>query len=1255
MIITSLSVLAAFIVHVSCCFAQSNLIHNLDMKAPLTDNIHIHFYEHNVATQDNNADPEGAVFPRDRYRKVPKGTKRPSEIIKCPPGIDDDNEGRLVMQIIENEYYRWREYDIDYSRYCLVMEEPFNKHLSQEEAEHLVKRSRKWFNNHRHAFAYPEDTLYNSSQIDYCVDKTTKRAVFGDDQRWRVISNDLYPFHTMSHISRLSSRGTAFLIGPKVALTSGHFLYKEDTGYIGIPSFALAQTQDIETDALIRPYGTDFPVHWEVRPEYIDDRRVENDLGVLFFVDSYEHEFPDGGQGVYTYMPIEFDSQPDEVEMFGYPGEVHEYTDDNPAFALYGHVGSAQVIGDEGRVIAASYDSSDGQSGGPIFIDIVDENGEYVDTRVVGVHAGYLPLADLNGGPRFVSETDSDLIQSWMQFDAGNLFDLSPDDVAFQDTETGSCSEIMQITLTNNTAANFFELGVSMRSGTDFSLLSSNTINLFANGSSAISIIFCPISPSSKEDYLDIITNRGDILLSAYLSGTGLEEETSPEAPHIVIQPTSMHFGALEPSNCNNDEFTLTNTGGSTATGNIAIMGDADDEFFVSEGGGSFSLDPGEEMTIEVTYCASLPEGPKTATLFVQGTGTTNSVSASLSGFCEEGVSPVQLSWHPGEYDFDEVWVNHCSSLKTFVLSNDGGDSFSGTISLYHDDHFEITSGGGEFNLNPGASRNVRVRFCPVSAGHKQDFLDVLDSDNELVAESILLGHGIHRPSLSVDPNVLDFEEVPVGDCPVLSYQLNGSNLKGVVQLTAPQGFELSTNPNTGFSGSLTISHSGGSIDQAIYVRFCPIEAIPYEGTIVHESEDAIPVNVSVQGVGITVLAVEPASIDFGPVRIEEHKTEVYLLTGLGLTDDVHITAPTDFFLSLSADGPFATSLTLPPGTGTIEQNIYLRFSPEQVKIYEEQVAHETTGAETEYLLINAIGKPNTPVVTTLTGVEITDYTVNIGGEVLRDRGAEVTQSGLVMSKTSIWPTLASNDGYTMDGVAGVGVFTSHINLCALDAGFFYNVRAYAVNSVGEAYASESIMLMAPLTLPELCAYRYLGDESIGDGVEECFDAAYTITLAGNGTEFVVLNGGSVTLIAGESIHFLDGVRVEAGGHLIARIATEEQGFCGSMERSELAAEMDESPWLPLSVSAAEQARDNDLFSVYPNPTTGDFTLELKWIDASEDIKVEIHAARGELIQSLRLPPQPLHSLSLGNHPPGVYIVRVSHGGRDGVERLIRR
>lgn len=176
----------------------------------------------------------------------------------------------------------------------------------------------------------------------------------------------------------------------------------------------------------------------------------------------------------------------------------------------------------------------------------------------------------------------------------------------------------------------------------------------------------------------------------------------------------------------------------------------------------------------------------------------------------------------------------------------------------------------------------------------------------------------------------------------------------------------------------------------------------------------------------------------------------------------------------------------------------------------------------------------------------------------------------------------------------------------------------------------------------------------IPDDGPVCFDAIETITTGGVGGYFIVEDGAYASLIAGESIHMLPGTHVKPGGYLHAYI-TATGDYCAPIVKEELEEEWPEEFATGIGDTPLTE-REGTLFRVFPNPTTGSFTLELcDWLD-SERIFVEVFNTLGSRVLHATLPPGRQHALSLTGQQPGIYVVRVVAGGdKVGVERIIKR
>ena len=135
-------------------------------------------------------------------------------------------------------------------------------------------------------------------------------------------------------------------------------------------------------------------------------------------------------------------------------------------------------------------------------------------------------------------------------------------------------------------------------------------------------------------------------------------------------------------------------------------------------------------------------------------------------------------------------------------------------------------------------------------------------------------------------------------------------------------------------------------------------------------------------------------------------------------------------------------------------------------------------------------------------------------------------------------------------------------------------------------------------------------------------------------------------MIAGQNIIYYPGTRVEYGGYLHGYIASGGP-WCGA--KSATIAEVSEEE--PESFPVPEKS----FFSIYPNPTTGGFFLELKGIEETAELKVEMYDMLGERVLTTELQGQMKYNLSLTGKPVGVYFIRVVSGKLAGTGKIIKQ
>ncbi|MCX6278426.1 MAG: T9SS type A sorting domain-containing protein [Bacteroidetes bacterium] len=179
-------------------------------------------------------------------------------------------------------------------------------------------------------------------------------------------------------------------------------------------------------------------------------------------------------------------------------------------------------------------------------------------------------------------------------------------------------------------------------------------------------------------------------------------------------------------------------------------------------------------------------------------------------------------------------------------------------------------------------------------------------------------------------------------------------------------------------------------------------------------------------------------------------------------------------------------------------------------------------------------------------------------------------------------------------------------------------------------------------------AIKVLQGINVSSGQSACYNATQNITAAGNGAYFNVLSGGNATLIAGRQISFLPGTSVSNGGHLWGYI-TAKGRYCGSLF----------PPMAPVTLSEEENVSPalsaDPGFKIYPNPNTGEFIIEKVSGDLPGNLEVKVINLFGKEMVARRIHANSHITVNIGDHPDGIYLVRITGGGLDHSEKIIKQ
>jgi len=225
-------------------------------------------------------------------------------------------------------------------------------------------------------------------------------------------------------------------------------------------------------------------------------------------------------------------------------------------------------------------------------------------------------------------------------------------------------------------------------------------------------------------------------------------------------------------------------------------------------------------------------------------------------------------------------------------------------------------------------------------------------------------------PALFVNPATLSGITYLTGNGPSASqsFNLNGINLTGspgVITITGSANYEVSTDNNT-FSGSAEVAYNSAILNSTpVYARLkAGLTPGNYNNETITNAGGGAPVaNVICNGSVTSTLTPEILAgtlTAFGDQSVNTVSSEKsYTVSGVNLTEDIVITPPAGFEISLLSGSGFVanpSTLTVTQTGGTADATIYVRFAPTTVQVYGGNISHVSTGAISQEVALNGTG-----------------------------------------------------------------------------------------------------------------------------------------------------------------------------------------------------------------------------------------------------------------------------------------------------------
>ncbi len=274
-------------------------------------------------------------------------------------------------------------------------------------------------------------------------------------------------------------------------------------------------------------------------------------------------------------------------------------------------------------------------------------------------------------------------------------------------------------------------------------------------------------------------------------------------------------------------------------------------------------------------------------------------------------------------------------SVQSYTVS---GANLTSSVTVSAPADFQISEDNANFtntlSLPPSAgsldNKMLFVRLAtnaPVGAKSGT----VAHTGGGAISRNVSVAGTVIQPQLSISGNSLSGFNTRVGVASASqSYTISGTELTGGITVTAPLGFELSTD-NTIFSGSLLLIPAAGTLSsQTIYVRVGSVASEgALTGSITHVGGDAISQNLGLTGTVVQPRITLSASslLAFNANLGSASAAQTYTVSGSNLTGSITVSAPAGFEVSLDGSS-YSSSRTLVPVAGTLGiQTLLVRLS----------------------------------------------------------------------------------------------------------------------------------------------------------------------------------------------------------------------------------------------------------------------------------------------------------------------------------------
>lgn len=588
---------------------------------------------------------------------------------------------------------------------------------------------------------------------------------------------------------------------------------------------------------------------------------------------------------------------------------------------------------------------------------------------------------------------------------------------------------------------------------------------------------------NDSRSWLKALVCLAVISLISACGGGGGGVSTDPPAiqtAQVTLNPASVNFGNLTIGGQLSQDLTLTNSGnaGLTISGaNVSGKG-----FSMSGLALPLTLTAGQSAKFTAGF-APIAAGSASGTIAVVSTASNSPTTVSLAG---TGVA-LQIAVSPTSVSFGSVAVG-ASSAQTVTVKNTG--TFSVRISAANVSGADFAMNGLSLpmTLPAGQTTSFGATFSPNTAGSAAGSI-TLESDASNSPTTVLLsGTGV-SPRLAASPSSVNFGNVAVGGSSAQTLTLTNT---GTSSITISQASVV----GAGFTlGGLALPINLSAAQSVnLNVTFAPKTAGNATGTISiisNASNSLLAIPLTGSG-GTFQLTINPASVNFGNIKVGATGTQAVTLTNMG-TSSVTISQAGVTGAAFSVSG-----LSLP-----------LTLASGQSGGFNATFAPMATGSATGSVSVVS-NASNSPTVLPLAGTGITlqiganPTSLNFGNITVGGNSTQtITLSNTGTGTVTISQVSVSGTGFSLSGLALPTTLSSGQNVSF--------ITTFSPTAAGNAPGTISVISNAsnsPLAILLSGAGTTLGlaasPASVNFG---------NVTVGNSGTQIVTLNNAGTSSV----------------------------------------------------------------------------------------------------------------------------------------------